>query len=70
MMKHAANLMLFISINISEDQIGKAELKMAMLCVKNNIPFSFVDNFNCSVADMFPDSAIALKYSAGETKAT
>ncbi|XP_059367570.1 uncharacterized protein LOC132106005 [Carassius carassius] len=43
---------------------------MAMLCAKNNIPFSFHNAFNKCVADMFPDSAIARKYSTGKTKAT
>ncbi|KAK5873254.1 hypothetical protein PBY51_018312 [Eleginops maclovinus] len=35
-----------------------------------SIPFSFHDDFNKCVADMFPDSAIARKYSTGKTKAT
>ncbi|XP_048861340.1 uncharacterized protein LOC125728385 [Brienomyrus brachyistius] len=43
---------------------------MAMPCAKNNIPFSFHDDFNKCVADMFLDSAIAQKYSTGKTKAT
>ncbi|KAG1937904.1 hypothetical protein F2P79_017924, partial [Pimephales promelas] len=43
---------------------------MAMLCGKNNNPFSFHDDFNKCVADIFPDSAVARKYSTGKTKAT
>ena len=61
----------FITRNVTEaDQVTNAEVKMARLCAKNNVPFSFCDDFNNSVADMFPDSAIARKYSAGKTKAT
>lgn len=52
------------------DQILKAEVKMSMLIAKNNVAFSFLDDFNRSVADMFPDSAIAKKYTLGKTKAT
>ncbi|KAJ7991274.1 hypothetical protein DPEC_G00295630 [Dallia pectoralis] len=61
----------FVTRNATEaDQVTRAEVKMAMLCAKNNIPFSFHDDFNKCVADMFPDSAIAQKYSTGKTKAT
>ncbi|KAJ8290639.1 hypothetical protein GJAV_G00015650 [Gymnothorax javanicus] len=61
----------FITRNVTEaDQVTNAEVKMAMLCAKNNVAFSFCDDFNKGVADMFPDSAIARKYSAGKTKAT
>ncbi|MEQ2282334.1 hypothetical protein AMECASPLE_039478 [Ameca splendens] len=41
-----------------------------MLCAKNNVAFNFCDDFNKCVAEMFPDSAIARKFSAGKTKAT
>ncbi|XP_059397935.1 uncharacterized protein LOC132130252 [Carassius carassius] len=61
----------FVTRNATEaDQVPSAEVKMAMLCAKNNIPFTFHDDFNKCVADMFPDSAIARKYSTGKTKAT
>ncbi|KAJ8333719.1 hypothetical protein SKAU_G00410380 [Synaphobranchus kaupii] len=43
---------------------------MAMLVAKQNVPFSFNDDFNKSVKDMFPDSNIAKQYSCGRTKAT
>nr|XP_054588381.1 uncharacterized protein LOC129153197 [Nothobranchius furzeri] len=43
---------------------------MAMLCAKNNVSFTFCDDFNKCVAEVFPDSAIARKYSAGKTKST
>lgn len=69
--KHASPMTAFVNRNVSEaDKVIKAEVKMSMLCAKNNVPFSFCDDFNRSVADMFPDSAIARKYSAGKTKAT
>lgn len=32
-----------------------AEKKMAMLLATSNIPFTFVDVFNTSMKDMFPD---------------
>ncbi|KAL0978021.1 hypothetical protein UPYG_G00164880 [Umbra pygmaea] len=69
--KHAQAMSVFVTRNATEaDQVTHAEVKMAMLCAKNNIPFSFHDDFNKCVADMFPDSAIARKYSTGKTKAT
>ncbi len=69
--KHAQAMSAFVTRNATEaDQVTSAEVKMAMLCAKNNIPFSFHDDFNKCVADMFPDSAIARKYSTGKTKAT
>lgn len=41
----------------------QVELKIAMLIdCKEKILFSFCDDFNASVAGMFPDSAIARKY--------
>eukprot|EP00064_Thunnus_orientalis_P000223 superscaffoldBa00000010_g223 len=43
---------------------------MSMLCAKSNVAFSLCNDFNCSAADMFPDSAIAWKYSTGKTKVT
>ncbi|RXN02294.1 AC9 transposase [Labeo rohita] len=69
--KHAQAMSAFVTRNATEaDQVTSAEVKMAMLCAKNNSPFSFHDDFNKCVADMFPDSAIARKYSTGKTKAT
>ncbi|XDV29612.1 hypothetical protein PO909_032704 [Leuciscus waleckii] len=69
--KHAQAMSAFVTRNATDaDQVICAEVKMAMLCAKNNIPFSFHDDFNKCVADMFPDSAIARKYSTGKTKAT
>ncbi|XP_077056086.1 uncharacterized protein LOC143707244 [Siphateles boraxobius] len=70
-LKHAQAMSAFVTRNATEaDQVTCAEVKMAMLCAKNNIPFSFHNDFNKCVADMFPDSAIARKYSTGKTKAT
>lgn len=43
---------------------------MAMLLATSNIPFTFVDVFNKSVKNMFPDSDIAHQYANGRTKAT
>ncbi|XDV11443.1 hypothetical protein PO909_000382 [Leuciscus waleckii] len=43
---------------------------MAMLVAQKNFPFAFCDDFTASVAGMFPDSAIARKYSSGKTKTT
>ncbi|XP_047236692.1 uncharacterized protein LOC124877498 [Girardinichthys multiradiatus] len=61
----------FVTRNTTEaDQVINAEVKMAMLCAKNNVAFNFCDDFNKCVAEMFPDSAIARKFSAGKTKAT
>lgn len=58
--KHAQAMSAFVTRNATEaDQVTRAEVKMAMLCAKNKC-----------VADMFPDSAIARKYSTGKTKAT
>lgn len=69
--KKTQNMASFLIRGASEaDQVSKAELKMAMLVAKNNISFAFSDEFNKSVADMFPDSKIAKKYSAGKTKTT
>ncbi|XP_061738203.1 uncharacterized protein LOC133539903 [Nerophis ophidion] len=47
-----------------------AETKMAMLIAASDIPFSFADDFNKSVKDMFPDSEIACQYANDRTKAT
>ncbi|XP_033009965.1 uncharacterized protein LOC117049419 [Lacerta agilis] len=67
--KHAPTMSASVTRNTTEaDQVLNAEVKMAMLCAKNNISFTFCDDFNKCVADMFPDSAIARKYSAGKTK--
>ncbi|XP_013858856.1 uncharacterized protein LOC106514241 [Austrofundulus limnaeus] len=69
--KHAQAMSPFVTRNATEaDQVINAEVKMAMLCAKNNVAFAFCDDFNKCVAEMFPDSAIARKYSAGKTKAT
>ncbi|XP_060124937.1 uncharacterized protein LOC118080162 isoform X1 [Zootoca vivipara] len=71
MPRHAPTMSRFATSNTTEaDQVIKAEVKMAMLCAKNNISFTFCDDFNKCVADIFPDSAIARKYSAGKTKTT
>ncbi|KAA0722775.1 hypothetical protein E1301_Tti022107 [Triplophysa tibetana] len=52
--KHAQAMSAFVTRNATEaDQVTHAEVKMAMLCAKNNIPFSFHDDFNKYVADMF-----------------
>ncbi|XP_034965228.1 uncharacterized protein LOC118082233 isoform X2 [Zootoca vivipara] len=67
--KNAPTMSAFVNRNTTEaDQVINAKVKMAMLCAKNNISFTFCDDFNKCVADMFPDSAIARKYSAGETE--
>uniref|UniRef100_A0A1A8NSA0 Connexin 27.5 n=1 Tax=Nothobranchius rachovii TaxID=451742 RepID=A0A1A8NSA0_9TELE len=67
--KHAQTMSAFVTRNTTEaDQVINAEVKMAMLCAKNNVSFTFCDDFNKCVAEMFPDSAIARKYSAGKTK--
>ncbi|KAF0032222.1 hypothetical protein F2P81_014512 [Scophthalmus maximus] len=50
------------------ENVMQAELKMAMLVAQKNVPFAFCDDFTASVAGMFPDSAIARKYSSGRTK--
>ncbi|XP_047226593.1 uncharacterized protein LOC124871367 [Girardinichthys multiradiatus] len=69
--KHAQAMSTFVTRNTTEaDQVINAEVKMAMLCAKNNVAFNFCDDFNKCVAEMFPDSAIARKFSAGKTKAT
>ena len=69
--KHAPSMATFITRNVTEaDQVTSAEVKMAMLCDKNNVAFSFCDDFNKCGAAMSPDSAIARKYWAGKTKAT
>ncbi|XP_033028453.1 uncharacterized protein LOC117060345 [Lacerta agilis] len=69
--KHAPTVSAFVTGNTTEaDQVINAEATMAMLCAKNNVSFTFCDDFNKCVARMFPDSAIARKYSAGETKTT
>ncbi|XP_054601663.1 uncharacterized protein [Nothobranchius furzeri] len=69
--KHAQTMSAFVTRNTTEaDQVINAEVKMAMLCAKNNVSFTFCDDFNKCVAEMFPDSAIARKYSAGKTKST
>ena len=53
--KHAQAMSAFVMRNAKEaDQVTSAEVKMAMRCAKNNIPFSFHDDFNKCVADMFP----------------
>ncbi|XP_060125482.1 uncharacterized protein LOC118081165 isoform X3 [Zootoca vivipara] len=67
--KHAPTMSTCVTRNTEEaDQVINAEVKMAMLCAKNNVPFTFCDDYNKCVAEMFPDSAIARKYSAGRTK--
>lgn len=52
------------------DKVTKAEMQMAMLVAKNNIPIAFCDEFSKSVADTFPDSVIARKNASGRTKTT
>ncbi|KAJ4927154.1 hypothetical protein JOQ06_014890 [Pogonophryne albipinna] len=52
------------------DPVVYAEVKMSMLVTKQNIPFTFTDEINKSLKDMFPDSEIAKQYSCGRTKAT
>lgn len=52
------------------DPVVYSEVRMAMLVAKNNIPFSFADDFNKTVGDMFSDSTIAKQYSCGRTKMT
>ncbi|KAJ4946593.1 hypothetical protein JOQ06_024257 [Pogonophryne albipinna] len=52
------------------DPVVYAEVKMSMLVAKQNIPFTFTDEINKSLKDMFPDSEIAKQYSCGRTKAT
>ncbi|XP_060125518.1 uncharacterized protein LOC118081198 [Zootoca vivipara] len=67
--KNAPTMSTCVTSNTEEtDQVINAEVKMAMLCAKNNVPFTFCDDYNKYVADMFPDSAIAQRYSAGRTK--
>ncbi|KAL6476210.1 hypothetical protein MHYP_G00147090 [Metynnis hypsauchen] len=69
--KYAQEMSPFVARNTTEaDKVINAEVKMAMLCAKNNVAFTFCDDFNKCVAEIFPDSAIARKYSAGKTKAT
>lgn len=64
--KHAQPVTSFVTTNVSEaNQVAKAEMKMSMLCAKDNVALSFSDDFNRSVAEMFSDSAVARK-----TKAT
>ncbi|KAK5605671.1 hypothetical protein CRENBAI_008025 [Crenichthys baileyi] len=64
----------FVTRNTTEeDQVINAEVKMSMLCAKNNIAFTFCDDFNKCVAEMFPDSsglsrALARKYSEGKPR--
>lgn len=66
-----ANIGSFLLRGVSEaDKVMKAEVQMAMLVAKSNISFSLCDDFSKSVADMFPDSAIAWKYASGRTKTT
>lgn len=44
--KHAQPMTAFVTTNISEaDQVTKAEVKMSMLCAKNNVALSFCDDF-------------------------
>lgn len=58
--KHAQTMSDFITRNVTEaDQVTRAEVKMAMLRAKNNVPFAFCDEFNKCVAEIFPDTAIA-----------
>nr|XP_034963510.1 uncharacterized protein LOC118081241 isoform X1 [Zootoca vivipara] len=73
--KHAPTMSTFVTRNtkkagtvIKAGKVIKAEVTMAMLCAKNNVSFTFCDDYNKCVADMFPDSAIARKYSAGRTE--
>ncbi|KAL6459468.1 hypothetical protein MHYP_G00329400 [Metynnis hypsauchen] len=69
--KYAQEMSPFVARNTTEaDKVINAEVKMAMLCAKNNVAFTFCDDFNKCVAEIFPDSAITRKYSAGKTKAT
>lgn len=69
--KHAKPSTAFVTTNVSlADQVTKPELKMSMLCTKINVALSFCNDFNRSVADMFPDSDITLKYLAGGKKVT
>ncbi|KAF7200794.1 transcript variant X1 [Nothobranchius furzeri] len=69
--KHAQTMSAFVTRNTTEaDQVMNAEVKMAMLCARNNASITFCDDFHKCVAEMFPDSAIARKHSAGKTKST
>ena len=44
------------------------ETKFAMFVVKNYLPFSICDEFSKIVNNMFPDSELAKKFGAGNTK--
>jgi len=44
--KHAQVMSAFVTRNATDaDQVTRAEVKMPMLCAKNNISFSFHDDF-------------------------
>ncbi|KAJ7326640.1 hypothetical protein JRQ81_016399 [Phrynocephalus forsythii] len=66
--KHVQPMSSFVTRNTTEaNQVLNAKVEMAMLCAKNIVSFNFCDDYKC-VAQMFPDSTTAQKYSAEKTK--
>lgn len=50
--KHTQAMSTFVTRNTTEaDQVINAEFKMAMLCAKNDVAFTFCDDFNKCVAE-------------------
>ena len=49
-------------------QVTRAEVKVAILLVKNNVPIALSDELTPLFHDVFPDSEIAKKFSSRHTK--
>lgn len=53
-----------------EDQVKRAELKLAGLIAVNNLTFSVMDTLSPLIKDICPDSKIAGKLASRRTKTT
>ena len=50
------------------EQVKRAELKMAAFVAEHNLPFSVMDHLSDLFKEIFPDSAIAMKFKSKHTK--
>jgi len=51
------------------EELNRAELKMAVLTASFNVPVAFHDRLSPTIRKVFPDSKLALKYHSASTKA-
>lgn len=53
-----------------DDDIKKAEIRMALILAEHNLPFNIIDHLSMVIRVSFSDSEIAKKYKNNRTKAT